>query len=138
VNHLTSEQLSEWIAGARLPEHEQHIRECAECAEAVGHAGELFADFSEAYRQWGERQFVSPPQASWERPRSWLGRAAFAAGIIAILLAIPGTEWIRHRQQTARIAMEDDALLTAIQSDVARTVPASLKPLAELSERSAQ
>jgi anti-sigma factor RsiW len=134
VNHLTSEQISRWIAGER-GSYEQHLRECAQCADAVARLENTLARFGGAYRDWGARQMPAFHRAPASRPGKplWLRTALASAVLAAIFFAIPAVETIRgNRLRVAQLAAEDDVLLTQIRSDVSRSVPASFKPLAEL------
>lgn len=142
MKHLSSQQISEWLAGVRTAGQEQHVRECPDCAEAVGRMENLLADFGRAYQQRGEGPVWEPAIGTARSHRlGWWPRAAFASAVLAAMIAaVPVVR--EHRMRAAQIAAEDDALLTAIQTDVARSVPVSLNPLAELTsgslERSSQ
>jgi hypothetical protein len=133
MNHLTSEQLSQWIAGSRTQEQEQHVCECAQCAAAVAKTEGLLLEFRGAYRQWGDAQFSSPVARPVVRHHSMWLRAALAAALV-IGIAIPaGQKLYQNRVDQQQVSIDDDALLTQIQADVSRSVPASLKPLADVS-----
>jgi len=134
MNHLTSEQISEWMIGTRGAEQVRHVAECSQCAQAVGRMEGVLANFGGAYREWGANQMQAARPAP-ERPRAllWLRTAIATAVLAAVAVAIPVRQHFKNEEQrAAQIAMEDDALLTQIQADVSRAVPASLKPLAEL------
>ena len=130
MNHLTREQISEWMIGPRPQAQMDHVASCPECAQAIARTEAMLGDFTAAYREWGTAQtrFIAAPAP---RPAAllWLRTALAGAALAAILIAIPTVQHFRAERQQA---IEDDALLTQIQADVARSVPSSLKPLAEL------
>ena len=131
MNHLTSKQITEWMIGDRGSAEEQHVRECAQCAAAVGRMQSTLVQFGDAYRDWGGRLQMGSRLAP--RRSVWL-RAAFVSAMLALVfIAIPAGEMIKqNRERAAQTAIEDDALLTQIQTDLYRSVPPSLKPLEEL------
>lgn len=116
------------------PEQADHVRACAQCAEAVARTERVLAEFGGAYRDWGSRQMrLAHANAKAPRALLWLRSALAATALAAVAIGIPVSLDIQQEhQRAAQIAIEDDALLTQIQADVSRSVPVSMKPLAEL------
>jgi hypothetical protein len=125
--HLSNEQISEWIAGERTAETQRHIRECPVCdAELAGFESGLSA-FGHAVRQWAVQKEMHPkpqelPNASWR----------WALGAAAILtLALLPAYWQGEAPISA--VQDDDArLLENIDIHLSRTVPSSMEPLMTL------
>ena len=132
MNHLSAEQRSEWMLGIRTEAMEQHVAGCAECAAAVAKVESVLAEFGSSYRSQVRRGHVALEKTVFWTATVWLRSAAALALITLMIVAIP---FLREKR-AAQVDLDDDALLTAIQTDVARAVPSSLKPLAELTNPS--
>jgi hypothetical protein len=135
TQHLTSQQISEWMAGPRSAEYERHVQECGDCARAIASLEETLAQFGEAYRDWGGSQMVPARIAATEAklhrrgPAKWL-RVSMAAAALIALAVIPADRYHRHR--AAQMSAEDDALLQEIHAEVSQSVPSSFSALADL------
>jgi hypothetical protein len=126
-HHLSSAEISEWIAGERTAEIQRHVRECPIChAELTGFEADLSA-FGQSVRQWAAEQetrqsYRELPSASWRW--AW-GTAAILA--VALLPAY----W--HRQVPIDATLQDDELLLEnVDVQLSRMVPASMEPLLNL------
>jgi len=90
MNHITSDEITAWIAGERTDAAEQHIRECARCAAEVMRVEKAVGMFCDSARRWSEQQKNVPIAA----PRWSVGlRVACAAACLMVallLLRTPG------------------------------------------------
>jgi hypothetical protein len=124
--HLSSEQISHWIAGERDTRQARHLRECAECSAELGRAESFFAALGASLRHWGDQHmgvnYARPP-----RVRLWIPIAA-ALSLAVVFTAIYDQRPPRH---------SDDALLDHIDAALSRSLPESIEPLTRLlSDRS--
>jgi len=141
IRHLDSDEICRWAAGERAVDAEQHVAECAACAEAVSRLVGGIAQFRESANSWSDRLRPAPP-AAWQpdtpsiRWRALFAGTGLAACLIAALLlvAIP-IERGRQRAAAARAADQarsDAMLLEQVDTAVSRSAPASMEPLLKL------
>jgi anti-sigma factor RsiW len=138
--HLTPQQIAEWITGDKIAEMDQHLRDCPECAAAVNRLAEPLALFRTTVRALSEQMEPAPLVLPAERPRRatiplhW--RLAMATAAALMIAAIPIARHLRPVQQPAAPApiaqISDDALLRQVESDLSRSVPTPMEPLAKL------
>ena len=64
IQHLSAEQISQWLTGDRTPQLERHLSQCPECRAALGRFENTLAQFRGAVRDWSES--ATPP--AWQRP----------------------------------------------------------------------
>jgi len=126
--HLTSQQVSMWMAGERAPEAERHVRECAECAAELDAFARDLSLFSASVHAWSQKQ-VPPPML--RRARVWPLRLALTSAALLLLASIPIYR-LTHGVAQPRMTPADAALLEQVDTDVARAVPRSMEPLLEL------
>jgi hypothetical protein len=150
MNHLTDEQLTQWLEGEDSPQTQSHLAGCAQCRTEAQELRDGISRYAIAMRRQADRaqslclagQFA--PQKALARHRlRWA-----AATALALLLATP-TAWIwmkmPHRPlvelqpiATARsspqsaAAMSDDELLEAVNNDLNREVPQALAPVSAI------
>ncbi len=133
--HLSTREISEWAAGTRPPERENHLHECAECRGELIRLQGTLSEFRDSLRDWSARQGVAAPRPVWltEGPRgSHRLRWALVAVALVLLAAIP---FYRGRTQQPRLAdtsPDDAVLLEQIDAGVSRSVPAPMEPLTSL------
>ena len=136
--HLSSEQISGWIAGDRTPAAEQHLRECRQCAEETERLAALFAEFRSSAIEWSllQKEDEAPRQWTPSKQRGgFFGRVLrwkLAAAAIAIMLVFPICKTLNDRQRGAELLKADAQLLEEISNQISRPVPASLEPLMDL------
>ena len=82
MNHLASQQISEWVAGERPAGAARHLDRCAECRAELVRFDRLVRDFRESAVRWSDHVHVTPAAT---RRRVW--RVA-AAGALAAALAL--------------------------------------------------
>jgi hypothetical protein len=83
-SHLSEERISEWIAGERSREAEQHLHDCPECAQEVSgmeNAMLLFRDSGHQAADYWQKQPTT--SASHDRLRLAASAVAIAVAIIA-------------------------------------------------------
>jgi hypothetical protein len=132
--HLSSREISEWVAGTRTPERENHLHECAECRGELTRLQGVLLEFRDSLRDWSAGQAGSSPRPVWltEGPRgAHRLRWALVAVAMILLAAIPIYR-SRERQRQADTSLEDAVLLEQIDAGVSRSVPAPMEPLAGL------
>ncbi|MGA2183083.1 MAG: hypothetical protein ABSH47_08645 [Bryobacteraceae bacterium] len=132
--HLSSLEISEWAAGTRTPESENHLHECAECRGELTRLQGVFSEFRDSLRYWSAAQGGSAPRPVW-LTESPLGahrlRWALVAVTMVLLAAIP---FYRSRVQQHQVDtnLEDAVLLEQIDAGVSRSIPAPMEPLTGL------
>ena len=131
--HLSAEQISEWMVGGRSLQLERHLAACAACRAEVEKLEGALAAYRGAVRDWSG----SPPPPEWRGPfagPAWFSwpRAALTAAALAMLL-IPPLYWRdRARQRAAEAARADAQLLERVDASIARAVPEPMDPLVNL------
>jgi hypothetical protein len=131
--HLSSVEISEWLAGIRGLDAERHLAECAGCAAELEQASEPFARFGAATRSWCAAETPVPRLGSIEsavrrRRRFTMVRVALAAAAV-LLIAAPV---YRQHQRTVEMARQDEALLEQVQAEISRSAPEPMQPLEKL------
>jgi len=79
--HLSSDELTAWMAGGRAPEIEQHLRECPHCAARFDQLSNALSLFRESGRLWSAHH--DPGRSLQLRPAS----ARRSIGLVAALAA---------------------------------------------------
>ncbi len=131
--HLSAQEISEWAAGYRTREREDHLHKCAECRGELTALQGAFTEFRDSLRGWSADQ-GSHPKAVWlaERPQQvhWLRWALVAVAMLG-LVAIP---FYRSRVQPPRTEtdIDDAVLMEQIDTGISRPVPATMEPLTGL------
>jgi hypothetical protein len=139
IEHLSAEQISEWMIGERTPQLEQHVSQCAECSAELEKMEAALSQFRSAMRD----PRLAAPVPQWREPStastwfSW-SRMAMAAAMLLILVAAP-VSWRAHvRQQEATsaaataAALADSQLLERVDSAISQGVPEPMEPLVSL------
>jgi hypothetical protein len=142
--HLTSQQISEYLAGQRIPATEEHLRGCPDCAAEVERATEPLKLFRASVCALGERQMGPTRFVAQGRPARAFGPLQWQLAMVAAALVIAAIPLVRHFQPaprtTAPIAMaqvagaqvSDEALLRQVETEISRSVPATMEPLEKL------
>jgi hypothetical protein len=128
--HLTRRQMDEWMIGDRPDEVKIHLESCPQCRDGLAELEAPLGAFRDAVHGWSARQ-MGPATAVQPRglAAGWL-RIAVAGVALAVIAAVGIHRY--DQQAAAAIAKEDDALLDQIATDVSRSVPVTLEPLARL------
>lgn len=131
--HLSSVEISEWLAGIRASGAERHLAECAVCAAELERASEPLARFGAAMRAWCAAETPAPrleTVASTVRRRRRAVAMRFAlAAAAALIVAAPV---YRHHQRAIEMARQDEALLEQVQTEISRSAPEPMQPLEKL------
>ena len=135
--HLSSQEISQWMIGERTPQQEQHVRQCSQCGAELDRLEAALALFRGSVRHWSGRQgraeppaiaSMSPARGSRIQPMRW----ALVAAALLVLAAVPIYRNAQDRQRQAEIARADALLLEQVDAEVSRAVPRPMEPLAKL------
>ncbi len=132
-DHLSEQQLSEWILGEAGTEAGQHLDACSTCRREAEQLKEALGAFREVIHT-SAGTYRSPWRAPAPTERAgWAGfvthRWAYAAALATILLV--SVALLRFEHRTARPAAEaaaENQILMEVQNDVSETVPGALEP----------
>jgi len=135
IEHLSAEQISQWMTGERTPQLERHVAQCDECRTELAQMETTLRQFRGAVREWSDS--VVPP--AWQPPAyrgPWFTwpRMMLAAATLCILLALP-VWWnvrARERAEQAAAARADAQLLERVDSEISQGVPEPMEPLLNL------
>jgi len=129
--HLSPEEITRWMAGARTPEAERHLGECAKCAAEVERLAATLALFRASAWEWSERQEGSRAgvfdAAAPVRKRFGVRVAGWAAVAATVLLAAAVPMY-----RNAKTRQADTRLLEQVDAGVSRAVPRPMEPLLKL------
>jgi hypothetical protein len=133
--HLTSEQVSEFVAGAASQSMREHVAGCNDCHSEVERLNDSLAIFRQSVRQWSLEQEQAPftleIDARASRRRITLQRLGWTAILTACL--ITGLTLPHHRNiepMSAQRTISDADLLVQVDKELAEAVPPSLAPIA--------
>ena len=139
-NHLSEDQITEWVLGTRDDFVSRHLETCNACsveAEELRSTISCFRDSIHATAQrdnsfWREQQLAIREHAS---ARDWypLHWAWVVAMVMVLIAAIFLTRTPNPPQNKAR-EDADKALLQEVQGDLAREVPEALAPAVLIAE----
>jgi hypothetical protein len=133
IAHLTSEQLSNLIAGDATAQQTQHASECPVCSDEVNRVKDAMGIFRDSVHRWAERNGASTvPDISFAPRRSFGIRWILAAVAALIVLIVAPLYKKANDQKRSLEAAEDTLLLEQVNAHLARTVPESMEPLMKL------
>jgi hypothetical protein len=132
--HLSSERISQWIAGDETPGDREHIEACAECRGEVRKLRHAVSNYSGFARDWGRGQAPVAPSLSQllrgtRRPARiarWTGLAA-AAAVAILFLVFPEVE--KAGKPRPLLQDQDALLLQQVNDRISRTAPLAMEPL---------
>ena len=129
IKHLSTAQISEWIAGERAQENQRHLQGCAACrAELAAFESGLVA-LGQSVRHWAAQQ-DAVPSLEIRAPRGLAGvswRWALAAAAIGAVALLP-IRWNSEARREAAL-QQDAEFLEHIHTQLSRAVPATMEPL---------
>jgi len=134
TRHLSSAEISKWIAGERNRRSEDHLSECAECRGELAHFQGRLSDFRAVVRAWSQEQSAAAPLPAWRMGRTHSSprlRWALIAAAMVVLAAIPIYRASQPRPSSDH-SLDDTVLLEQIDDGVSRSVPAPMEPLTTL------
>jgi len=133
IEHLSAEEISQWMIGDRTPRLEVHVAECTACREELAELESTLSQFRGAVREWG----ADEPAPAWREPAApgaWFSwpRLACATALVLLMTAAPVYWTARARERAAAEARADAQLLEQVDSSISRAVPESMEPLVNL------
>jgi anti-sigma factor RsiW len=133
IQHLSGEQISQWLVGDRTPALERHVAECDACRGELQQLETTLAQFRGAVCDWSGG--AAPP--AWREPERrspWYGwpRLVLATATLGMLVALPVYWNTRARERAAEAARADAQLLERVDSSISRAVPEPMEPLVNL------
>ena len=134
--HLSSEQIADWMIGVRAAEAVQHVRACAECERRVDQLQETLGMFRGAVREtagsFDERQRVFQLPHRTGVLRMGVMWATVAAALVT-LVAIPVYQLQERQHQAAAAAQQQDAeLMEQVNAELSEDVARPMKPLEKM------
>jgi anti-sigma factor RsiW len=138
-NHLTAEQISEYVAGAEDVALEEHVHSCVACRAEAERLSETLAIFRESARGWSLEQESARPlkpvnlAAPNNRsvPLRYFGLTAAAAACLIAGLVLPRDKAGKPSPAHNAVAtMSDAELLGQVDRELSETVAPSLQPIA--------
>lgn len=139
IEHLSAEQISQWIVGERPLDLREHMAECAECRAELTQLENALSQFRTAMRE--QTSFAAPPpwRQAESRPAPWFSwpRLVLTTTALLVVVAVPVTWRVRvHeqalRQQAAQTALADSQLLESVDAEISQAVPEPMQPLVTL------
>lgn len=129
--HLSSEGISQFIAGDGLPADHEHLQSCDECHAEVRKLQSALSSYGGFARDWGRGEAPAAPHLSQllrethrpARVMRWGGLAVAAAAAILVLV---------FRQVPPALpadSAEDALLLQQVNAQISRTAPLAMDPL---------
>jgi len=147
MNHLSDDQLSEWLAGESTAETRSHLEACLQCRDEAGALRDGISRYGFSLREQSRQAQaahlvnIDPRKTVTAHRLRWTAAAA-----LAMLLAAP-TAWLMRPHvapapllPVAKVtsasqpstAMSDDELLEAVNNDLNRDVPEALAPVSAI------
>ncbi len=135
--HLSSDQISGWMAGEHTSQQERHVSECPECSAELARLEAALSLFRSSVRLLGDQQSSSKLQAAWTRDRSRPGfphplRWVLTVATLLIVAAIPVFQLAKDKQRKAELAKADAILMEQVDAEVSRAIPEPMEPLIKL------
>jgi predicted anti-sigma-YlaC factor YlaD len=127
--HLSGDQVLEWVMGLHDARCEEHLRGCRECAEAIEQVAGPLRLFGAAARELGSE---GPERVEMSRHTARMGARATGFWWAAALLAAALLIFAVLPRQREPVAMSDEALLQHVESELSESVPGPMEPLARL------
>ena len=147
MNHLTDEQLSDWLAGEPTSETAVHLRQCESCQREAAALRDDISRYAIAVRRHAanaqeSRMKRTPAPArdlTFHRLR-WAGATALALLLGAQTVWMlrphaptPAPQSAAHTAQPAAAqTISDDELLEEVNNDLNRDVPQALAPVSAI------
>ena len=132
IEHLSGEQISQWMIGERSPQMERHVAECSDCLCRLEQLETTLSQFRGAMRN-----VSGPAIPAWNEPASrgfwfsWRG-AVLATALLLLSIAAPVYWASQARERAATAARADAQLLEQVDSEISRAVPEPMEPLVNL------
>lgn len=82
--HLSEDEMAQWLSGRRLAETERHLRECSQCAAEVEATERMFVLFRESGLQWTSHWYRERP-APAPSPRGLRAGTLTALAVLCVV-----------------------------------------------------
>jgi hypothetical protein len=134
IEHLSGEQISQWMIGDRSPQLQRHVAECDECRGQLEQLESTLSQFRGAVRDWSGSTTSTP---DWQQPLSpaaWFSwpRVVLSAVLLFVMVTAPLYWTARQRQRALEAERADTQLLEQVDSEISRAVPEPMEPLVNL------
>jgi hypothetical protein len=136
--HLSSEQISKWMAGDNNSDAGQHLKECPQCAAEIARMQSLLSAFRSSVIEWNTLQGNAKAPERWMPSQHRLRFAGnmmrwkLAAAMLVLILGI--LVWKNHndRRREAAAFEADIRLWEEVNSHISQPVPSPMAPLMNL------
>ena len=129
-NHLSEDQIANYILGRVASAERRHVEECAECETEIQYFANAIASFRSAV---GDRVDAHAPRPMRDKIAVTPSRVlAFAVSVTVMVMTLTFIGQVRQPVQTmepATTRMEPDDLMQAVNMHLAQTVPAPMEPV---------
>ena len=127
--HLSSQQILDWMNGDYSPEADRHVRECADCAAQVESLTDTLAMFRSSVREASAG--ISEQQVVLRMPaRKFSWRWLPVAAALVVLAGVPVYKVQQQaRQKAAEVARQDAELMEQVDAELSAEVASPMKPL---------
>ena len=136
--HLSSEQISRWMAGDRNPDADKHLQECEQCAAEIARLKMLLGEFRSSMVAWSAiHKDAEVPERGipTEHRRRLVGgmlRWKLAAAALTVVLAVLIWKDFSDRHRAAEAYEADVRLWEEVNTHISRPVPSPMEPLMKL------
>jgi hypothetical protein len=128
--HLTSRQVSEFVAGLAGPAIGEHVHQCDVCRSEAERLSDTLGSFRQSVRQWSNEQEHRRPVILHSARKATLQRLGWTAALAACLIAgmaIPHDKGVKPAP--ARRIISDAELLVQVDRELSEVVPPSMAPI---------
>ncbi|MBZ5538064.1 MAG: hypothetical protein LAO31_19085 [Acidobacteriia bacterium] len=140
-NHLSRDQVTEWVSGTNEEGVKLHLEACDVCRFEVERVRATLAGFHDSVHAlaqrddsfWRRQQFAIRERLSvksWFPSASWVWATAMLVVLVASLLMMRTSRIPRYGTTEAA----DEILLQEVQGDIAREYPEALAPAVLIAE----
>ena len=148
TQHWTDEQMTAWTLGERNVEMAEHLAACGDCRRELAQLQESLAAF-----RGNVQQAASADEYRWTRIRHGVAsgatershglRWAFTTAVALVALSV-GLLQVHHQRpvprvgdNTPKVEMSDEQLLSEINDDLSRSAPEAMAPVESLQQERA-
>lgn len=97
--HLSEDQISDWIAGGRSREAEDHLRDCPECAAQIAGTEKSLLLFRDSGYQNAECWHKEPQKSALRSPVRWAAAAVAITAAVLIAVTLHRAPEVQPRQE---------------------------------------
>jgi hypothetical protein len=140
-NHLSQDQITEWVSGTQEESVRHHLEGCELCGAEVEGLQKTFSCFRDTVHAmaqqddgyWRRQQFTLRKRLAvghWFSPGYWVWATALLVVLVTSLLLMRTPTIPRYGTTEA----DDEILLQQVQGDVSREFPEALAPAVLIAE----